>query len=83
MKMNGVIVEELKKNFVVVKIDFYEDGKSIEHFIFKRSEISEEQVTKLYETYSELYSNDLFDGAFEDYLQEKGIHYDVLTFLEL
>lgn len=83
MKMNGVIVEELKKNFVVVEIDFYDDGESIEHFVFRKEEISEKEVSKLYETYNKLYSNGKYDGAFEDYLQEKGINYDVLTFLNL
>lgn len=80
MKMNGQIVEELKKNFVVVEIDFYDDGESIEHFVFRKSEISEEQVTELWETYNELYQNDQYDGAFEDYLNEKEINYDLLTF---
>jgi hypothetical protein len=85
MKMNGEIVKELSKNFVVVEIDFYHDGEkgSIQHFAFRKSEVSEEKVAKLYETYNELYDNDQYDATFEDYLKQEGINYDILTFLNL
>lgn len=82
-KQGGKIVTELQENFVIAQIDFYEDGESIGHFIFRKSDVTEDQVTELYEEYNELYQNNEFDGAFEDFLTDRNIPYDILTFVEL
>jgi len=82
MLENGKIMEELNQKFLVVSIDFYEDGH-INHFVFLREEISEEKVVELYETYTKLYHDEVFTATFEDYLKEKEVNYDRLTFVKI
>jgi hypothetical protein len=74
------ILNELKQQFVVVEIDFYDNGEDVTTFIFRKGEHiqDESQAYRLYEEYDELYNNDDFDGAFEEFLHEKGINYATL-----
>ncbi|PDZ94264.1 hypothetical protein CON36_34725 [Bacillus cereus] len=83
MKMNGQIVKELEKEFLIVKIDFYNNGEDIEYFLFRKSEVTEEKIAQVYKEYNEEYNADKFKGEFYDYLEEKGINYDLLTCPEL
>ncbi|MDA1675022.1 hypothetical protein [Bacillus cereus group sp. TH152-1LC] len=83
MKMNGQIVKELGKEFLVVKIDFYNNGEDIEYFLFRKSEVTEEKIAQVYKEYNEEYNADKFKGEFYDYLEEKGINYDLLKCPEL
>ncbi|GAB6440695.1 MULTISPECIES: hypothetical protein [Bacillus cereus group] len=79
MKMNGQILEELGKEFLIVKIDFYNNGEDIEYFVFRKSEVTEEEISQMHEKYNEEYDAEEFKGTFYDYLDEKGINYDLLT----
>ncbi|MGX5609233.1 hypothetical protein ACWKTZ_22920 [Bacillus cereus] len=79
MKMNGQILKELGKEFLIVKIDFYNNGEDIEYFLFRKSEVTEEKIAQVYKEYNEEYNADKFKGEFYDYLEEKGINYDLLT----
>ncbi|MER2009177.1 MAG: hypothetical protein ABS939_17140 [Psychrobacillus sp.] len=72
------IMDRLKREFTIVKIDFYDNGEDVQYFVFNASEINEIDGYNLYEEYNSLYNNDKFDGAFEDYLQEKGVDYGVI-----
>lgn len=83
MKMNGQIVNELGKEFLIVKIDFYNNGEDIEYFLFRKSEVTEEKIAQVYKEYNEEYNADKFKGEFYDYLEEKGINYDLLKCPEL
>ncbi|MEJ1517235.1 hypothetical protein R3O67_28925 [Bacillus cereus] len=83
MKMNGQIVKELEKEFLVVKIDFYNNGEDIEYFLFRKSEITKEKIAQVHKKYNEEYDAEKFNDTFEKYLEAKGINYDLLTCLEL
>jgi hypothetical protein len=72
------IIKEMKELFTIVEIDFYNDGESVQTFVFRANEISENEVWKIYNNYEEQYNSDEFDGAWEDFLQEKGINYSIL-----
>lgn len=83
MKMNGQIVKELEKEFLVVKIDFYNNGEDIEYFLFRKNEITKEKIAQVHKKYNEEYDAEKFKDTFEKYLEAKGINYDLLTCLEL
>lgn len=70
--------KEFDSQFTALEIDFYEDGESVQTFIFRADEHSFSDALDLYSDYDQKYSDDEFDGAFEDYLQELGIDYFVL-----
>jgi hypothetical protein len=72
------IIKEMKDLFTIVEIDFYNNGEDVETFVFRASEMSEEKVWELWEDYDNKYNNDEFDGAWEDYLSDKGIKYATL-----
>jgi hypothetical protein len=74
----GSILKELKKRFTLLKVDFYSDGESIETFVFRAEEVTEEQAEKLWTEYDALYSADEYDGAFEDFLKDAGVNYTTL-----
>lgn len=76
---NQTIIENLKKQFTILEVDYYNDGDSIEIFVFNASDVTEEQANKLWDDYDEKYQNDEFDGAFEDYMVELGIEYSSLA----
>lgn len=79
MKMNGQILKELGKEFLIVKIDFYNNGEDIEYLLFRKSEVTEEKIAQVHQKYNEEYDAEEFKGNFYDYLDEKDINYDLLT----
>lgn len=74
------IIEDLKKDFTIVKIDIYGNGKpkDIMTFVFYAKEHSEEEIIHIFHEYDLEYVNNTYDGEFEDYLTYKGINYYVL-----
>lgn len=76
--MNNQIEKDLKKQFTIVNIDFYQDGSDVETFVFRAKDLSEEEAYKLFEQYEEEYNNEEFEDSFEDYLKYKKIPYYVL-----
>jgi hypothetical protein len=72
------IIDRMKREFTVIKIDFYDNGEDVEYFVFDANEFSETDGHSLYEEYDSLYDDDKFDGTFEDFLQEKGVNYGII-----
>lgn len=76
--MNDKLFEDLKEKFTIIDIDFNEEGDK-KYFLFYANEFSEDKANELYGDYDEKYSNDQYDGAFEEYLQELEIKYYILN----
>jgi hypothetical protein len=76
---NPNIVLDMMKNFVVVDVDC-ENPENCKQFIFKVGDgmTKTDDGINLYNAYNELYSNDLYNGIFEEYLTENGVEYAIL-----
>ena len=67
--MNVKLYEDLKEQFTIIDIDFYDEGDKT-YFLFYANEITEKKANELYDDYDEKYGDEEFHGAFEDYLKE-------------
>lgn len=71
------VAERFNKGFVKFTVDFGEEGKVV--LAFDKTQVgSELEAGEILVEYSEAYISNAFNGAFEDYLQSKGIDYEVL-----
>ena len=75
---NPEILKQLKEQFTLLTVDYYDNGEDVDTFVFKADEITEFDAENLWITYDNLYGNGDYDGAFEDYLAERGVNYYVI-----
>jgi hypothetical protein len=71
------LIKELTAQYTLLPVDFYDNGEDKETFIFRAEQVTPEKAENLWEEYNTLYQNDQYDGAFEDFLNEKP--YDFYT----